>query len=63
MYKPLRDVGEQGLNPTVHGFVSNVDMVKPIPHARRQEPYEANGYKNEYPAASFILHPKRDIGE
>lgn len=35
-------------------------MVLPIPHARRDTPYENNGFKNQYPAG-FISN--RDIGE
>jgi hypothetical protein len=29
MARPSRDVGETGLNPTVHGFVKGVDVVLP----------------------------------
>jgi hypothetical protein len=35
LYRPRKDVGEVKLDPTVHGFVSGVDVVLPQPHARR----------------------------
>ena len=57
------DVGEQNLDSTVHGFVSNVDMVLPVPHARSAAPYPSNGYKNVYPESFIAAQPRKDIGE
>jgi len=57
-----KDVGETNLDPEVHGLVSNNNMVLPIPHARRQEPYNPNGYKNEYPPQpTFAQKEHKDI--
>jgi hypothetical protein len=57
-----RDIGEKGLDEEVHGFASANNMVLPIPHARRDSPYEYNGFKNQYPAG-FVANANRDIGE
>jgi hypothetical protein len=57
-----RDIGEKGLDEEVHGFASANNMVLPIPHARRDSPYEYNGFKNQYPAG-FVANTNRDIGE
>lgn len=63
--RPRRDIGEKGLDEEVHGFASSNNMVLPIPHARRDSPYEYNGYKNLYPEGGFIVEgrPSKDIGE
>jgi hypothetical protein len=39
----LKDIGEQGVDPEVHGFVSNNNMVQPTPLARRDTAYDFNG--------------------
>jgi hypothetical protein len=61
-YKPRKDVGEKGIDEEVHGMVVANSMVKPIPNARRQEPYEPNGFKNVYPGG-FYYKPRKDVGE
>merc|ERR1712147_86184 len=61
--KHTKDIGETGIDEEVHGFASANNMVLPIPHARRQEPYNPNGYVG-WPAGSFAQKDKsaKDIG-
>merc|ERR1712147_171745 len=63
--KPLRDIGEQGINPEVHGFTSANNMVLPIPHRRREDAYQPNGSSPKSQPSDFIYRPKKvkDIGE
>merc|ERR1712031_126580 len=53
-----------GMDEEVHGLVSANNMVLPIHHARRQSPYEYNGYVSP---GNFAFKPqpkkKKDIGE
>ena len=60
-----RDVGEVNLDPEVHGFVSNNNMVQPIPNARRNDPYLPNGSDPSAHPSNFAFRPTklRDIGE
>jgi hypothetical protein len=44
--KHRRDIGEGNIDPEVHGFASANNAVQPIQNARRNEPYNPNGYKN-----------------
>lgn len=41
--KPMKDIGEVGVDPEVHGLVSRNNMVTPIPHARPKKAYDYNG--------------------
>jgi hypothetical protein len=65
--KPRKDIGETGINPEVHGFASNNNMVLPIPHARRDTPYDYNGSSPKSQPSGFVgvrfFRPKKDIGE
>lgn len=58
----MRDIGEGGIDPEVHGMASSNNMVLPIPHARRDTPYLPNGSD---PKSHFIARPAytKDIGE
>lgn len=65
--KKVKDIGEQGVNPEVHGFVSSNNMVEPTPYARSQTAYDLNGSDPSAHPSAFVgvrfMRPKKDIGE
>jgi hypothetical protein len=63
VYKPVRDIGEQGIDAEVHGMTSANNMVLPIPHRRREDAYLPNGSSPKSQPSDFIFKPLRDIGE
>lgn len=62
--KKVKDISEQGVAPEIHGFVSNNNMVEPVPYDRVASAYEYNGSDPSAHPSSFIAsRPRKDIGE
>lgn len=62
--KKVKDISEQGVTQETYGFVSNNNMVEPIPYDRHATAYDYNGSDPSAHPSSFIAtRPRKDIGE